>query len=119
MLRCLRPSRLLLTALSASAAVLLLAQSAFADPRDFTLKNNSAVDISYVYVSPANVQDWGDDVMGADILPAGNAVDISFRKYDGTSCTFDVKVIGAQGQEGYLYKVDLCSVDTVTFSDAN
>jgi hypothetical protein len=106
-----------LTALSASAAVLLLAQSAFADPRDFTLKNNSSVDISYVYVSPADAQQWGDDVMGSDVLPAGQSVDISFGKFDGVSCAYDVKVIGLQGQEGYLYKVDLCHIDTVTFGD--
>lgn len=118
-MRFFRPSRLFLTALSASAAAMLLAQSAFADPRDFTLKNNSSVDISYVYVSPADAQDWGDDVMGTDILPAGNAVDISFKKFDGVSCNYDVKVIGAQGQQGYLYKVDLCTIDTVTFSDSS
>ena len=117
-MRFLRPSRLLMTALSASAAAMLLAQSAFADPRDFTLKNNSSVDISYVYVSPADVQDWGDDVMGSDVLPAGSSVDIAFKKFDGTTCNYDVKVIGVQGQEGYLYKVNLCSIDTVTFSDA-
>jgi hypothetical protein len=111
------PSRLALTAVSASAAVLLFAQSALADPRDFTLKNNSSVDISFVYVSPTDTNDWGDDVMGSDLLPAGQSVDISFRKFDGVSCNYDVKVMGAQGQEGYLYKVDLCHIDTVTFSD--
>jgi hypothetical protein len=59
---------------------------------------------------------WGDDVMGRDILSAGNAVNLTFAGFDGDSCNYDIKVLGTGGQEGYLYKVDLCSVTTVTFS---
>ena len=108
--------RLLATAVAAAAFVVVFAQSALADPRDFTLRNNSAVDIASVYVAPSANDDWGDDVMGSDILPAGQSVDINFRKFDGQTCQYDIKVLGTGGQEGYLYKVDLCSIDTVTFS---
>jgi hypothetical protein len=108
--------RLLLTAASASALVVVFAQSALADPRDFQLQNTSAVDIASVYVSPSDLNSWGDDVMGRDILPAGNAVNLTFGGFDGTTCTYDIKVLGTGGQEGYLYKVDLCSVTSVTFS---
>ncbi len=108
--------RLLLTAVSAAALVLVLAQSAFADPRDFALQNNSSVDIASVYVSPSDLNDWGDDVMGSDVLSAGQTVNLTFRNFDGATCNYDVKVLGVQGQEGYLYKVDLCSISTVTFS---
>lgn len=108
--------RLLLTTASASALVVVLAQSVLADPRDFQLQNNSAVDIASVYVSPSDMNSWGDDVMGRDILPAGNAVNLTFSGFDEDTCTYDIKVLGTGGQEGYLYKVDLCSVTTVTFS---
>ncbi len=108
--------RLLLTAVSASALLVVLAQSAFADPRDFQLQNNSAVDIAFVYISPSDTNSWGDDVMGSDVLTAGSAVNLTFRGFDGATCTYDIKVLGVGGQEGYLYKVDLCSISTVTFS---
>ena len=108
--------RLLLTAVSASALLVVLAQSAFADPRDFQLQNNSAVDIASVYISPSDANSWGDDVMGSDVLAAGNAVNLTFRGFDGATCNYDIKVLGTGGQEGYLYKVDLCSISTVTFS---
>jgi hypothetical protein len=111
-----RLPRLLLTAATALALVLVLVQSAFADPRDFELNNNSSVDIAYVYVSPSAADDWGDDIMGTDVLPAGQSVNVTFRKFDGETCNYDVKVVGVGGEEGYLYKVDLCSVSHVTFS---
>jgi hypothetical protein len=109
--------RLSLTVASASVLVLSVAQSAFAaDPRDFTLTNNSAVDLAMVYVSPTATDDWGDDILGTGVLPAGQATDVSFRRFDGSTCQYDIKVLGTGGQEGYLYKVDLCSVSQVTFS---
>ena len=108
--------RLLATTVAASALVVVFAQSALADPRDFTLNNSSAVDIASVYVAPSASNDWGDDIMGTGVLPAGRAVDVSFRKFDGQTCQYDIKVLGTGGQEGYLYKVDLCSVSNVTFS---
>jgi hypothetical protein len=115
-MRSLRLPRLLLTGVSAIALLLVLAQSAFADPRDFQLNNNSNVVIAYVYVSPSAANDWGDDIMGTDVLGSGQSVNITFPKFDGSTCNYDVKVIGTGGEEGYLYKVDLCSVSNVSFS---
>ncbi len=112
----LRLSRLLLTSVSAFALVLVMVQSAFADPRDFELRNNSSVDLAYVYVSPSATDDWGDDILGVDVLPAGQTVNVSFKKFDGTTCNYDVKVVGTGGESGVLYKVDLCSVSFVSFS---
>jgi hypothetical protein len=111
-----RLRRCLLPAVAAAALVLLLVQSAFADPRDFTLRNRSDVDIAYVYVSPVAEDQWGDDLMGADILPSGDSVDVTFDSFDGNTCLYDIKVVGTGGEQGFLYKVDLCSVSTVTFS---
>ena len=108
--------RILLTAVSAFALLAALTQSAFADPRDFTLQNESDVDIAYVYVSPSATDDWGDDIMGIDVLDAGDSVDVTFDYFDGRTCLYDIKVVGTGGELGYLYKVNLCRIDTVTFS---
>jgi hypothetical protein len=95
-----------------------MAQSVFADnQRDFTLNNNSSVDIASVYVSPSGVDSWGSDAMGTDVLPSGESISMNFTGSDDAACVYDIKVIGTGGEEGYLYKVDLCSVSQVTFSD--
>lgn len=112
-----RLTRLLLSGVSASAVALLFAHSALADQRDFKLRNDSSVDIASVYVSPSGVDSWGSDAMGTDVLPSGQTVAMNFSGSDDSTCLFDIKVVGVQGQEGYLYKVDLCSVSVVTFGD--
>jgi hypothetical protein len=115
-MRTLRLRRLLLTAATASVLALVVAQSAFADPRDFELRNASAVDIAYVYVSPSATDAWGDDIMGTGLLPAGQSVNVTFGQFDTGNCQYDVKVVGTGGEEGVLYKVDLCTATNVTFS---
>jgi hypothetical protein len=104
--------------ISAAVGALLITQTVFADQRDFTLRNNSSVDIASVYVSPSGADSWGSDAMGTDVLPSGQSVDMNFSGPDDGACVYDIKVIGTQGQEGYLYKVDLCSIGLVTFSDS-
>jgi hypothetical protein len=112
-----RLRRLLLSGIAASLLAVSVAQSAFAaDPRDFVLTNNSAVDLAFVYVAPSSWDDWGDDILGSGLLPSGTSTNVTFRKFDGATCQYDIKVLGIGGQEGYLYKVDLCTVTDVTFS---
>jgi len=105
------------------AALALLAalwvMPAFADPRDFSVVNNTSIVLSHVMVSPSDAADWGDDIMGQDVLNPSETVNVTFGKFDSNSCLYDVKVIGQTGQTGVLYKVDLCSTTTVTFSDGN
>jgi hypothetical protein len=110
-----RAARVLFSGMSVAAAAVLMAHSAFADPRDFRLQNSSSVDIAYVYISPSGADTWGDDAMGTDILHSGSGVDMNYSGSVDDTCVYDIKVVGTQGEEGYLYKVDLCSVTTVTF----
>ncbi|MBM2810580.1 MAG: hypothetical protein HW416_1339 [Chloroflexi bacterium] len=101
-----------------AAAVLLAlgAMTASADQRDFTLINGSAITITNAYVEKSDLNTWGEDVLGLDVLPPGESIDITFSGYDADECLFDIKVIGRNGEEGYLYKVDLCVISRVTFS---
>src|ERR1700716_3641003 len=98
-------------ALPAAIALLaaLWAIPAFADPRDFTVVNSTSVILTHVFVSPSDTAEWGDDIMGRDLLNPDETVSVTFGKFDIDSCLYDVKVLGQQGQTGVLYKVDLCS----------
>ena len=96
--------------------VAVTASTAFADPRDFTLVNNTGSVISEVYVSPSNLTDWGEDVLGRDVLLPGENVDIVFQKFTPGNCLYDVKVITDEGNEGELDQVNLCETHTVTFN---
>jgi hypothetical protein len=102
----------------AALLVTMFAMPASADVRDFTVVNNSSLVLTHVYVSSSDTALWGDDILGRDVLNPSETVDVVFGSFDGSVCLYDVKVTGQAGQEGILYKVDLCSVTYVTFSDA-
>lgn len=86
-----------------------------ADPRDFTLINATGVTIRYVYVSPSYETDWGSDVLGDDVLPAGRRLTITFNRFRSGNCFYDIKVVTALGGEGVMKQVNLCNTNTVTF----
>jgi hypothetical protein len=89
-----------------------------ADPRDFTLVNNTGATVfTAVYVSPSSADDWQDDVLQQDVLLPGDSVDINFVGFNTNTCTYDIKVVGKDGSTGELDSVDLCSTTTVTFHD--
>jgi hypothetical protein len=52
-----------------------------------TIINNSGVTIFYAYISSSTSTEWGDDVLGADTIPAGG----SFTITDIPEGTYDLK----------------------------
>ena len=103
-------------AMLALALVVSSVSTAFADPRDFVLINSTGTILSEVYVSPSNVTDWGDDVLGRDVLMPDETVTITFSKFTPGDCFYDIKVITDEGAEGQLNQVNLCEANTVTFN---
>lgn len=82
----------------------------------FDLRNNSGIDIVSFFLSPTDGNDWGPDILGTGVLPSGATTYIAFTDNAPDTCLWDMMVLGRGGQEGYLYKVDICSTDLVTFS---
>jgi hypothetical protein len=91
--------------------------TAFADPRDFQLVNNSGRDIQEIYVVASNIDDWGDNLIPAGkVFPNGNTVPIAFQRYTEGDCYYDIKVVTTDGAEGEMNQVNLCETTTVTFN---
>jgi len=100
-----------------AASLALTTREAAADPRDFTLVNASATTVTHVYVQETGPgDDWGDDILGADVLPAGSSVFIYFTRFTPDNCFYDVRVVSADGSEAELVGIDLCATDTITYS---
>ena len=100
----------------AFGAMLLAPLSASADQRDFTLVNRTGRVITNAYVSPSFSDRWGRDVLGRDVLPAGESTGIYFTGGPSRQCYYDIRVVTRAGSEGILYEVNLCSTTTVTFN---
>ncbi len=99
-------------ALSA-ALTLCAAVPAFAGDQDFTLVNGTGYPIREVYLSPPSAKNWGNDVMGSDVLKAGSSVPIKFTKT--SECFWDMKVVyDDDGTSSEWSKFDLCHIDKIT-----
>jgi hypothetical protein len=104
-------------AISALAMVVVSNQAVLADPRDFSLENDSLSTVTHVYVSPTNSTDWGDDVLGEDALPPGQTVDITFDANIGTTCIYDILVVNENGLNTRKNRENLCTTSTEYYSE--
>ena len=85
--------------------------------QDFALHNETGLEIKEVYVSPTGVDDWEEDVLGANTLATGESVDISFtrRRED----MWDMKVVFRSGKSNVWTKLNLSQITDVTVSFKN
>ncbi len=97
-----------------------LAAAAFVSPaaagtQDFTILNNTGYPIERVYVSSSAKQDWEEDVLGRDTLPAGERTRIRFSS-DEEACLWDLKVVYADEESAEWQGINLCEVSVVALS---
>lgn len=74
--------------------------------------NNTSVDIWYLYMSPQSSDSWEEDVLGEDVLLAGDEFTVDLVGYD--ECIWDFKAVFADEEEVELYEVNVCE-ENVTF----
>jgi hypothetical protein len=100
--------------LTATAFFCIISSSALANGLDFSLINATGYDIRAVFVDANSSSVWTDDIMGADILADGGAVDISFAPGQDT-CMWDLKVEWTEEYEATVwYELNLCDISEVT-----
>lgn len=85
---------------------------------DFKLVNKSTYVIVELYVSPTNDDEWGEDVLGADVLPNNDSVDIEFSRSE-TTCNWDLKIVDEDEDEVTWTKLNLCTANEITLRYEN
>ncbi len=80
---------------------------------DFTLVNKTGLTINEVYLSPTNDDEWGEDVMGKDVLANGEKVDITFSSSE-TECNWDLKIVDEDKDDVEWTKLNLCTANEIT-----
>ena len=102
---------------AAFIVISILPQGALADPRDFTLENDSLSYITHVYVAPSRSDSWGEDILGIDLLSPGDSVDISFDPNIGSTCIYDILVVTEDGSRTRKNRENLCTITTEYYSE--
>jgi hypothetical protein len=97
---------------AAAVAALLLVPSAQAQDITFTLNNFSGLALIEFYAAPASDEDWGDDLLGADILPSGNTGVVLIAD-ESEECVYDLYFVMEDGGE-YEDQVDICELRSYT-----
>lgn len=64
--------------------------------QDFTVVNKTGIEIFALYVTPHDSDDWGDDILGADTLPANQELDIIFDRKE-KSTFWDIRIEDKDG----------------------
>lgn len=83
----------------------------------FTLTNNSSYTVKGFFTSPADVENWEEDVFGDKMLPAGNQVSVTIG--DGREqCVYDMKFVLEDDSELVEQGIDLCALGEYTLNDA-
>jgi hypothetical protein len=102
-------------ALAAAIAASVAATAAFAGQQDFVIVNNTGQTILTLNVSPATEDSWGPDILGTDVLAAGQRGEVSFDN-DEERCDWDIRVTYADGDTGDWRGIDLCETAVVELS---
>ena len=83
--------------------------------QNFSLVNNSGHTIMTLNVSPNNEGEWGEDILGRDVLATGESADITFPR-EASQCSWDIKVTYDDGESTDLRAQNLCELSTVTIN---
>jgi hypothetical protein len=86
--------------------------------QDFTLHNETGVEIHSLYVSPHGEDEWGPDILGRDTLPSGETVEITFSPKE-KAANWDLKVTDQSNNSIEWENLNLMEISEVTLHYSN
>lgn len=93
---------------------LLAVAEASALDRRVRIINDTSVDLYEFYASNVDADTWEEDILGNNILPAGNNVIINID--DGAGyCMFDFRAVFANGREAVDQRVNVCEIESFRY----
>ncbi len=97
-----------------ASALALMAMPVLAADHTFALHNTTSVDLVEFYASPTSADDWEEDMLGENILAAGDSANVTIG--DDRGCDYDVKSVFADGDE-VEDTINICEIGEYTISE--
>ena len=108
--------KLTISIAAAVVALIGLAAPASAQDRNVLIINETQHAIVQFYASNIGVDDWQEDILGEDVLPVGQSVNINID--DGTEmCLYDFKAVFDDGEELVRDRIDVCTIGTYRYTE--
>lgn len=82
--------------------------------RNVRVHNDTGVTLTHLYSTNSGQADWGGDILGSDVIGAGESVVVDFDDGSG-ACLFDVRARFADGDVLEEYQINVCQVSDLTF----
>ena len=105
-----------ITKIAFFAIVVSFAFTASAQDRNVKIINETSHNIHHFYASNVGTESWEEDILGVDVLVAGDSVVIDFDDGSGY-CKFDFKAVFDDGDELIKEGIDVCTIDTFRYTD--
>lgn len=86
--------------------------------QDFTVVNETGIEIYALYVSPTGEASWGDDILTTDTLPTGSSTDIVFDT-EVEEQYWDLMIADSAGTTVEWSNIDLFAVSEITLKIEN
>ncbi|MGQ0660782.1 hypothetical protein [Sphingosinicella sp.] len=80
--------------------------------QNFTVNNQTGHIVVTLNVSASNDNNWGPDILGAQILQNGQSAEVTFGRNE-SSCLWDIRATYDDGGTTDVRQVNLCEVATV------
>ncbi|MCC7319476.1 MAG: hypothetical protein IT542_00705 [Rubellimicrobium sp.] len=93
--------------LAAAALVTASALPAAAQDVRFEIVNNSSLSLYYFYASPTHDPNWGQDILGNEVVNPGESGTVTIADGEAT-CIYDMKFVMEDGQE-ITGQTDICT----------
>lgn len=90
--------------------------TAFAANSTFVLKNQTSANLVEFYISPANSDGWGNNIIpeGRSVVSGGN-FDVTIQD-NGKGCLYDILGVFDNGSGLPEYNVNICEISDYTYN---
>jgi ABC-type oligopeptide transport system substrate-binding subunit len=86
--------------------------------QDFTVVNETGIEVYALFVSPTGEASWGDDILTTDTLPTGSSTDIVFDT-EVEEQYWDLMIADSAGTTVEWSNIDLFTVSEITLKIEN
>lgn len=98
---------------AAFAALTLAAAPAVAQTTEdvnFTLNNRTGSTLVTLQIGESTNPEWGDDILGVDMVAAGDSVDITIND-DLEDCQYDLRATFDDGDTLDVRRINMCEIN--------
>ena len=89
------------------------ARNSSAQALTFDVVNNTGVTLVDVYVTPAETNNWGNDILPNNLFEDGSTINVTIPANYGETCMFDMKITDGVGGHITFSGIDACKLITL------